>query len=231
MRVWSTLLLLVFFVPSLSADSKQFTEKFNVSSCSWSSTGRNDFFILEPGYQQILEGRDGKDSVRLVVTVLNETKTIGGVETRVVEENETHNGQTVEISRNYFAICKPANDIFYFGEAVDMYKNGKVTGHQGSWTAEANGAKAGLFMPSRPLIGARYYQEIAPKVAMDRVEIASDTESLATPAGTFHDCVKTDETTPLEPGAMEHKVFARGVGLVQDGKLALTKYGTVTAGK
>ena len=55
---------------------------------------------------------------------------------------------------------------------------------------------AGLFMPSRPLIGARFYQEIAPAVAMDRVEIISDTESLKTPAGEFHDCVKTEETTP-----------------------------------
>ena len=45
-----------------------------------------------------------------------------------------------------------------------MYKDGKPAGHEGAWTANTAGAKAGLFMPSRPLLGARFYQEIAPGV-------------------------------------------------------------------
>ena len=67
-------------------ESKQWTERFDTSACRWSSTGRNDFFILEPGYRQVLDGREGKDPTHLEITVLNETKTLGGVETRVVEE-------------------------------------------------------------------------------------------------------------------------------------------------
>jgi len=46
-----------------SKDSKRWSESFSTSSCAWSSTGRNDFFVLEPGYQQIFEGHEGKDSV------------------------------------------------------------------------------------------------------------------------------------------------------------------------
>src|SRR5262249_60042377 len=98
-------------------------------------------------------------------------------------------------------------------------KNGKVDNHEGSWVAEKGDNKAGLFMPARPLLGARFYQEMAPLVAMDRVEVLSDAEVLATPAGQFSDCVKTEETTPLEPNAKEYKVFAKGIGIIQDGEL------------
>ena len=43
------------------------------------TTGRNPYFILEPGYVLTLE--DGK--TRLVITVLDETRRIDNVETRV----------------------------------------------------------------------------------------------------------------------------------------------------
>ena len=211
-----------------SSETKLWTDHFDLSACSWSSNGRSGFFILEPGYQEILDGHEGKEAVHLEITVLNETRKVGGVETRIIEERESHDGQLEEISRNLFALCGPGNDVFYFGEDVDIYKGGKVAGHEGAWTADTAGAKAGLFMPSRPLLGARYYQEVAPGVAMDRVEIVSDNETLKTPAGTFQGCPKTEETTPLEPGAKEYKVFARGIGIVQDGELVLTKYGFIT---
>jgi len=212
-------------------DAKRWTDNFNTSGCAWSSTGKNDFFTLEPGYQQVFEGHEGKESVHLEITVLTQTRTVGGVETRVIEERETHNGRIEEISRNLFAVCGPGSDVFYFGEEVDMYKDGKISGHEGAWTAGTGGARAGLFMPARPLLGARFYQEIAPGVAMDRVEILSDSESLTTPAGAFGECLKTEETTPVEPDAKENKIYARGIGMIQDGSLVLVKHGFPSAPK
>jgi len=73
------------------------------------------------------------------------------------------------------------------------------------------------------LLGARYFQEIAPEVAMDRAEITSLTEVVETPAGTFKKCLKTRETTPLEPDAEEFKWYAPGIGLIQDGVLKLKR--------
>lgn len=209
-----------------AGDESGWQDKFDVSACKWSSTGKNDYFILEPGYRQVLEGEENNTAVQLVITVLNETKKIGSIETRVVEERETHNGELEEVSLNYFAVCAPANDVYYFGEAVDIYKGGKVDHHEGEWIAESNGARAGLFIPAKPRVGDRFYQEWAPKVAMDRVEIVSNSESLKTPAGEFQGCVKTEETTPLEPGVKEYKIFAKGVGIIQDGSLLLVRYGT-----
>jgi hypothetical protein len=157
--------------------------------------------------------------------VLNETKVIDGIETRVVEERESAGNDVMEVSRNYFALSSRTNNVYYFGEDVDIYKNGKITNHSGSWISGVNGARYGLMMPGTPLLGSRYYQESAIGVAMDRAEIISNTETVHTTAGLFDSCLKMEETTPLEPKTKEYKLYARGIGLVQDGELTLKKFG------
>ena len=210
--------------PSALAGSPAFSDSFEADKAQLAPTGRNRYFVLEPGYRLVLEGKEkGKPAV-LTITVLNETKMVDGVETRVVEEKETANGQVVEISRNYFAISTKTSDVFYFGEDVDIYKDGKVTGHEGAWLSGVNGARFGMMMPETPLLGARYQQEVAPKVAMDRAEVVSLTETLQTPAGKFEKCLKTEESSVLE-GGKEHKLYAPGIGLIYDGSLKLTKCG------
>jgi hypothetical protein len=202
-----------------SAIDPAWTGPFVFEPGELASTGRNPYFALEAGHTQVLEG----GGTRLVISVLAETKIVDGVETRVVEERETDKEALVEVSRNYFAISKRTNSVYYFGEDVDMYKGGKVTSHEGTWLAGLKGAKPGLWMPGEPLMHARYYQEIAPGDAMDRGEVISMTEALTAPAGKFTNVLKIEETTPLEPGTKEYKYFARGVGLLQDGDLKLVK--------
>ena len=201
---------------------KEWTNVFAVEPGELQSTGRNPYFVLEPGYVQVLQ--DGAE--QLTITVLAETKVVDGVETRIVEERETKDGAPVEVSRNYFAISKRTNSVFYFGEDVEMYKDGKVVNHEGSWLAGVKGARFGLMMPGLPLIKARYYQEVAPGVAMDRAGIQSVSETMRTPAGAFTGVLKTNESSPLEPLLHESKFYAPGVGLLQDGSLKLIRYGS-----
>src|SRR5262249_7193955 len=156
-----------------------------------------------------------------VFTVLNETRGISGARTRVVEERESRGGVLVEVSRNYFAIDPATSDVYYFGEDVDMYKDGKIVNHEGTWHHGEGGAHFGLMMPAKPAVGMRFYQELAKGIAMDRAEIVSLSEKLTIRAGTFEKCLKTKETTPLEPVARESKTYAPGVGLVKDGSLEL----------
>ena len=203
------------------------TREFHVEPGELASTGRNPYFILDPGYALVLEG----GTTRLVITVLNETRRIDNVETRVVEERETEKDQPVEVSRNFFAISTRTNSVFYFGEEVDTYKDGKVSGHEGAWQSGTGGAHFGLMMPGLPLLKARYYQEIAPKVAMDRAEIMSVTDTLTTPAGKFTNVLRTTESTPLELMSKESKCYAAGIGLIQDGSLKLVKYGVGISGR
>jgi hypothetical protein len=223
-------LCVLTFPVSLRAQEKakppEFTTTFAVHKSELSSTGRNPFFILVPGYQLVYAGKEDGDEIGLTITVLDETKSIDGVETRIVEERETKNGKPVEVSRNYFVISKRTNDVYYFGEDVDIYKGGKVVSHEGAWLSGVTGAKFGLAIPGSPLLGARYYQEIAPGVAMDRAEVVSLAESLETPAGKFTEVLKILETTPLEPRAKESKYYAAGVGLIKDGPCRLVRHGS-----
>ena len=91
--------------------------------------------------------------------------------------------------------------------------------------AGVSGARFGLMMPGLPLVRGRYYEEIAPKLAMDRAEIVSLRERVSTPDGAFSNVLKMEETTPLEPGHREYKLYAAGVGLIQDGDLKLVRHG------
>jgi hypothetical protein len=209
---------------SWSAAPQPWRQTFTVDVKELSTQGESAYFVLKPGYRLTLEGRDAGKAATLVITVLNETRIVGGVETRVVEERETSGGDLIEVSRNYFAIHPPTGDVYYFGEDVDMYKNGKIVNHEGSWQHGRNGATFGLMIPGRPSIGMRFYQELAKGIAMDRAEIVTLTERLTTPAGVFENCLKTKETTPLEPRVTEYKIYAPGVGLIKDGGLQLVSH-------
>jgi hypothetical protein len=197
------------------------TADFSAERADLVPAGRNPYFILEPGYFLVLEG--GGEKVE--ITVLHQTRLVDGVQTRVIEERETRAGKLVETSRNYFAISKRSNSVFYFGEDVDTYKDGKVVDHEGSWLAGVRGARFGLAMPGTAVVKGRYYQEVAPDAALDRAEILSTAAMVRTPAGTFKNCLKVEESTPLEPGKKEYKYYAPGVGLVQEAGVKLVRYG------
>jgi hypothetical protein len=57
---------------------------------------------------------------------------------------------------------------------------------------------------------------------MDRGENAAMDFTIDTPAGTFHNCVKVVETSPLESGE-SIKIYAHGIGLIVDDKFKLVK--------
>jgi len=209
---------------NVSGPADAWTQEFNIEKRTLSDVGENLYFVLKPGFQLVLEGED----TRLINTVLDETKQIGAITTRVVEEREEEDGELVEISRNYFAICEETGDVFYFGEDVDIYKDGEIVSHSGAWLAGEGDSKPGMMIPGVPILGAKYYQEIAPGVALDRAEIVSLSDTLKTPAGTFVNCLRTEETSGLDPDAKEYKTYAPGIGLIQDEDLLLTKYGYVS---
>jgi len=204
-------------LPAWLPQGPQYTRHFPIATCTFTATGRTPYWVLEPGHTLELQGKD----THLTITVLDATETVGGITARVVEERETEKGALVEVSRNYFAICKENNSVFYFGEDVDIYKNGKITSHEGAWRHGTGGATAGLMMPGLPLLGARYQQEVARGVAMDRAEITGVGEKLRTPYRVLDSVVVMRESSPLEPGASEIKAYAPGIGIVRDADLLL----------
>jgi hypothetical protein len=218
MRTRLFCIMALLSLATLAVGAQAWQDSFPVDKANLADTGRNPYFILEPGYRLTLA--NAKDT--LIVSVLEDTKLADGVRTRVVEERETSGGKLAEVSRNYFAIDRITSDLYYFGEDVDIYKDGKISGHEGAWLAGVNGARFGLMIPGKPAVGARYYQENAPKVAMDRAEIISVTEESKVPAGVFKNCLHTRESSALEKDS-EDKWYAPGVGLIKDEDFVLAK--------
>jgi hypothetical protein len=213
-----------------------FTTEFRLEDCDdFKTRGKNPYFILIPGRQSVLEGEEAGKTIRLVVTVLPEIQSIllpdiGEVKTTVVEERESVDGAPVEVSRNFFAICEKTNDVFYFGEEVDIFNPDGTISHEGSWragTPDADGlAKPGIMVPGTFFLGSRYFQEMADGIALDRAAHVESGLEITTGAGTFHNCVKVLETTPLEPGAETVKIYCPGVGKVVDNVVKLVELRT-----
>lgn len=222
------LLLTSLAAAQAQVEEGEFTDDFRLRDCRFKSEGANPYFILRPGYRLILEGKEDGVKERLIITVLDQTKNIslpgyGTVRTGVVEEQHFADGKLVEISKNFFAICDKTNDVYYFGETTDIFNPDGTVTHEGAWLAGVNGAKPGIVMPGTFLLGARYFQEQAPGVAMDRAEHVEMGLTVETEAGTFQDCVFIVETSPLEPGATSEKTYCPGIGLVSDAPVQLIK--------
>lgn len=237
MRAIPASLLLLTLCAGLALGAEPaFTQDFPLKTCRFSPAQGNAYFPLRPGRQLYYNNARcvgaGKctELVELWITTEDEVRrvTLGSgrsrqvIPTRIVEERETEDGELVEISRNFFSTCNPARDVYYFGEEVDIYEDGEIVSHDGAWLAGKQGALPGIIIPdSAFLVGTRYFQELAPGVALDRVEHVATNLELNVSAGTFKGCIKTQETTPLEPGATSIKFYCPGVGLVIDGDVEL----------
>jgi hypothetical protein len=171
------------------------------------------YLPLTPGtvWEYEAVGSEGKE--RIVVTVTDETKVVDGVTATVVHDRVTEfDGTLIEDTYDWFA-QDTAGNVWYLGEATKAYDGDKVSS-SGSWEAGVDGARAGLMMPADPKIGMTYHQEYYEGEAEDRGEVVALDESVTGPTGTYDDTVKTADTTPLEPGLLEHKWYAKGVGFV-----------------
>ena len=211
-----------------------FTTDFFIEDCSFSNRGRdNRFWSLHPGDRSLLEGEEDDETIELTVTVLPDVETIRfttergrpmTVRARVIEERELVDGELEEVSRNWFARCRETGDVFYFGEDVDIYEDGEIVSHEGAWRAGVDGAQPGIIMPGTFLLGARYFQEVAPDVALDRAENTAMDLDVEVPAGELSRCIEVIETTPLEPDDESEKLYCPEVGLVFDDGVELVEH-------
>jgi hypothetical protein len=148
-----------------------------------------------------------------IVAVTDDTKEILGVETTVVEDTVWVDDELVEYTLDWYAQDAQGN-VWYFGEAAEQYEGGVLVGTEGSWEAGVDGAEAGIVMEADPQKHDVYQQEFYEGVAEDAAEVLNLNRRALGAYRTFRNCLETKEWSPLDPGVVEHKYYAPGVGFV-----------------
>ena len=196
----------------------------------------NPWFPLEPGTRWTYREVDEEGEVlEVVVTATSETRMIAnGVEARVVRDTVTLDGEIIEDTLDWYA-QDAAGTVWYLGEDTAEFEDGELTSREGSFEAGVDGALAGVIMPAEPSVGDAYRQEYAAGVAEDNGEVLALDGTATVPAGSYDDLVQTADTNALEPGVLEHKFYARDVGVVltidleSEGREELVSMETVSA--
>jgi hypothetical protein len=150
---------------------------------------------------------------RIEVEVTDQTRTILGVPTVVVRDQVFEGKKLIEDTFDWYAQDKQGN-VWYFGEATTSFETDPAGDHAGSWEAGVDGAQPGIVMLADPQVGDTYRQEFLAGEAEDLALVRDLTASIKVAYGTFDDVLVTEEWTPLTPNEIEHKFYARGVGLV-----------------
>ncbi len=172
----------------------------------------NQWFPLRPGTRYVYTGvKDGRPA-RDVVTVTHRTATIAGVPCVVVEDRLSLRGRLAERTTDWYSQDTRGN-VWYLGErTAELDERGNVRSTSGSWQAGVHGARAGIYMPAQPRVGQSFQQEFSRGEAEDRFTVIGLFATVSGPRR--RNALLTQESTPLEPGAIDHKLYVRGIGTV-----------------
>jgi hypothetical protein len=170
----------------------------------------NQWFPLRPGVVLRYAGTDAGVPVKDILVVTRKTRAVArGGRARIVHDRVFKHGRVVEDTLDWYA-QDGAGNVWYFGEATkELDSHGRVTTREGSWEDGVKGARAGIFMPAHPRVGRSYRQEYFKGHADDHFKIESIRGST----------MVTHEWTPLEPGVLDQKIYARGVGTTSEDSL------------
>ena len=173
----------------------------------------NPFFPLVPGTTFIYKGQTSEGLMRDEFAVTHNTRVIDGVTCVEVHDSVFTDGELTEDTLDWFAQDKDGN-VWYFGENTAELEDGLISTIDGTFMAGVDGDKPGIVMKAHPAVGDFYRQEFSLGNAEDEAETLDLNASVTVPYGSFQHCLRSEETTPLEPDALEDKFYASGVGNV-----------------
>ena len=178
----------------------------------------NPFFPLKPGSKWTYEGMTDEGLERIAVEVTDKKKQVMGIDTVVVRDVVTLEGDVIEDTFDWYAQDAEGN-VWYMGEDTTAYEDGEEPSKEGSWEAGVDGALPGIQMPADAEIGVVYRQEYLKGEAEDTGEVIELDKQAKTKVETFTDTVITEDINPFEPDVVENKYYARGVGFVLEQKV------------
>lgn len=192
----------------------QGSESVELDPANFTTEIDNPYWPMAPGTSWVYRETDAEgNQQRVEVTVTRETRDVMGIETRVVHDLVTEDGEPVEDTYDWYAQDADGN-LWYFGEETKEFENGKVLSTEGSWEAGVDGAQPGIVVPGAPEVGMTYRQEYYAGEAEDAAAVLSLDERVEAPKGSYTAVLMTKDFTPLQPEILEYKFYARGVGPV-----------------
>lgn len=193
-----------------------------VDPADFTAPQENPFFPLEPGTVTRYRGSADGERFREKVVVTDRTKTILGVQTRVLRDVVRRADGTLEEKTVDWYAPDNAGNVWYFGERTATYdRNGKLESRSGTWQAGVAGAVAGKIMPADPRPTDAYRQEFRRKHAEDQAWIVARwSKGVRVPYGRVRATVRSFEWTRLEPDVVSMKIYAKGFGIVREKDVA-----------
>jgi len=199
---------------------------FSAATFSAPTVINNTYLPLIPGIIMTYEGVETEDGVETIVTeVLDATRIVNGVECVVFNDkvflDDGDGDVLIEDTNDWFAQDDNGN-VWYMGEEVINYEyddEGDLieTNDDGSWEAGVDDALPGVAMWADPIARDSYYQEYYEDEATDMGFVVALGVEVELGDGTIYEnCVQTLDWNPMEPGTLEYKYYAPGVGMVME---------------
>jgi hypothetical protein len=179
----------------------------------------NPYLPYVPGADWVYAGETEDGEERIEVTVLDERRSVMGIDAVVVRDTVSVDGELVEDTDDWYAQDADGN-VWYLGEETAEYEEGEVVSTEGSWEAGVDGALPGVVMWAAPRPGQAYRQEFYAGEAEDLAEVLRTGQQVSVGAGAYDDVVVIREWNPLEPDVVEEKSYAPGVGPVLEEQTA-----------
>ena len=140
---------------------------------------------------------------------------VDGVTCVVVRDTVTLDGELIEDTYDWYAEDSVGN-VWYMGEDSKEYEDGEVVSTAGSWETGVDGALPGIIMYANPAahLNTPYRQEFYPDEAEDVGEIIETNATVTVGGTTYTRVLIVREWNLLEPGELEDKYFAPGIGVI-----------------
>ncbi|HYV20200.1 MAG TPA: hypothetical protein VFC25_14340 [Verrucomicrobiae bacterium] len=188
----------------------------------------NRYFPLRPGNRWVYGGSEDD-----VVEMTTATKSIDDLTCLVSHDTVRENGVVTEDTFDWFA-QRNNGDVFYCGESTAEYETfegdhpmtPELVTIDGTFKQGRDGDQGGLIFPGSPHPGLTYREESSFTNAEDIAQVVSTTYTYGASRDLDRlvpkalaqllchgDCVVTKNTSLLEPGIVEFKYYAPGLGV------------------
>lgn len=183
------------------------------------TTSTNPFQPLRPGMQWVREGTTevGSRAVphQVITTMTDVIRTIDGIPTVAMIDQDTDSGQVSQLSIDYFGLDKAGN-VWLVGGYTEAYSGGQFTNTIDAWLGKGPGSEAGILMPAKPKVSTpRWFIQSNAGDGGSAAEVVDVGTSRCVPFACYRNVLVVREGK-IKAIDNEFKYYAPGVGQIRN---------------